>query len=202
MRNIAKIISVIFHPFLLPSYGYIMLLCSDAFFAQLSTYGVCVILSLVFVFTLLLPLGFIYLSQFIFHRKLDLHRRQDRVYPFFFTIVSYFSGAYIMGYLAIDAIYSRVLFMCALVLCTIQLINSYWKISAHMAGIGGFMGIFFGVCWVMSYNIFMLATLLILLAGAIGSSRLLLERHTPAQVYAGFVLGISYPLSYFWFLMA
>ncbi|MFV0522364.1 MAG: hypothetical protein ACK5MI_08080 [Mangrovibacterium sp.] len=194
MKAFAKLISIIFHPILLPTYGYMMLLFSGAFFAHLSPEIIRTIILEIVITTLFLPLVSILLMQLFIHRKLNLHDRKDRIYPLFFTIMSYFIGAYLLRHLPVSSIYSQLLIVCALIVCAIQLINLRWKISAHMAGIGGFLGIFFGICGVIAWNVFMLAAVFIILAGLIGTSRLLLERHTPAQVYVGFILGFSFPL--------
>ncbi|MFV0366741.1 MAG: hypothetical protein ACK5JS_09655 [Mangrovibacterium sp.] len=201
MKNLAKIISVICHPMLLPNYGYAMLLSSGAFFAHLSPIAIRVILLIVLISTLILPLLSIPLSQLILRKKIDLNERKDRVYPFFFTILSYFLGAYWLRHLLINVIYSQVLIICALVICIIQLINLRWKISAHMAAIGGLLGIFFGVSELTTWNSFTVAVCGVLVAGLVGSSRLLLEKHTPAQVYAGFALGFTFPLCYLLFTL-
>jgi hypothetical protein len=76
---------------------------------------------------------------------------------------------------------------CSLVL--ILIINLRWKISMHTAGIGGLCG---GITTYMflSGNVSLsLLSLVFLLAGITGTARLLLNAHTPAQVYAGFFLG-------------
>lgn len=70
-----------------------------------------------------------------------------------------------------------------------MLVTLRWKISAHATGMGGLIG---GTMIVMrlyqllpSYELM----LLIVLAGMLGSARLYLKAHTPAQVYVGFLNG-------------
>ena len=72
-------------------------------------------------------------------------------------------------------------------------INRYWKISAHMVAAGSmvtlvFLMSFYGL--MLTPYILPLQIASVLLAGAIGSSRILLKRHTLGQVGAGFALGI------------
>jgi membrane-associated phospholipid phosphatase len=71
-------------------------------------------------------------------------------------------------------------------------VTFWWKISAHMFGVGGLMG---GVMAVSHYvehvNPHYLIMALFLISGLVGSSRLLLKKHTPAQVYTGFLLGFT-----------
>lgn len=60
-----------------------------------------------------------------------------------------------------------------------------------MAGMGGLIGTVFSVCYnIKGQNPYILFIILIILVGALGVSRIILKRHTPAQVYAGFILGL------------
>lgn len=66
-----------------------------------------------------------------------------------------------------------------------------WKISAHTTAAGGLCGL---VTWIALSNggdalSMTVLSLVILLAGSIGTARLILNRHTLAQVIAGFALG-------------
>ena len=64
-----------------------------------------------------------------------------------------------------------------------------------MMGIGGLIGCTLSVCYnIKGLNPFVLFIILFILAGCLGVSRLVLKRHTPAQVYIGFLVGfvISY----------
>ena len=83
----------------------------------------------------------------------------------------------------------------------IMLINFRIKVSAHMAGIGGFVSFFY--VFIMKENMFDLLfsfsnlnitgvhflTLIILFAGIIASSRLSLKAHNISQISIGFVVG-------------
>jgi membrane-associated phospholipid phosphatase len=75
-------------------------------------------------------------------------------------------------------------------LIIVTLINHFWKISAHLTGIGGLLG---GVC---SYAIyysrmpFYLIISILLAALLLMYARIYLNAHTPMQVVCGFLLGI------------
>jgi membrane-associated phospholipid phosphatase len=77
-----------------------------------------------------------------------------------------------------------------LALLAVTIINHWWKISAHLTGIGGLLG---GICsFALNYSmlplpliiIVLVLTLLLMLA------RLYLNAHTPLQVVCGFLLGL------------
>jgi membrane-associated phospholipid phosphatase len=75
------------------------------------------------------------------------------------------------------------------------IVNFWWKISAHMAGIGGLLALLWQIDameleiisrpWMVAYIL-----IAIILSGLLGSARLLLKRHTLPQVIAGFLNGL------------
>ena len=71
------------------------------------------------------------------------------------------------------------------------LITLKWKISAHMVGIGGVLGAICGLTTLHGLNTFFVIAGLILVAGILGTMRLLITDHTPAQIYAGTALGVA-----------
>jgi hypothetical protein len=66
-----------------------------------------------------------------------------------------------------------------------------WKISAHMVGIGGLLGALLGVMVVHGAHAPVVLALAFVAAGALGTARLLVSDHTPAQVYVGTLLGTA-----------
>ena len=77
-------------------------------------------------------------------------------------------------------------------LIAVTIINRYWKISAHLTGFGGLLG---GVlCYYISVGVIpSWLTLSLWLAGTLVLmfARLYLQAHTPAQVAAGWLLGLG-----------
>ena len=68
-----------------------------------------------------------------------------------------------------------------------MLVNFKWKISAHMAGIGGFVAL---VCRINAggdgvFDLLPVICGAIFIAGILGTSRIAMERHTFWQVMAG-----------------
>ncbi len=77
------------------------------------------------------------------------------------------------------------------------IITLKWKISAHMFGIGGLIG---GGAMSISYfversNPYYMFMGLFIIAGLVGTSRLILRRHTLSQVIAGFFYSVSWSRS-------
>ena len=75
----------------------------------------------------------------------------------------------------------------ALALTTV--ITLRWKISAHMVGIGGTAGTVLAIASIHAIPLLPMLAGIILLAGLLGSARLLTSDHTQGQVLAGALLG-------------
>ena len=73
---------------------------------------------------------------------------------------------------------------------TSLIINIRWKISAHMIGIGGLTGALLCISILLEVYITPYLVYALLIAGLIGSSRLILKAHTPLQIYVGFAVGV------------
>ena len=65
----------------------------------------------------------------------------------------------------------------------------WWKISTHTAAIGGIAGALVAFSGKFSYNPVWWLCLVILVAGLVGTARMILRQHTLAQVVAGFAVG-------------
>ncbi len=66
-----------------------------------------------------------------------------------------------------------------------------------MAGIGGLLGLLIASSYLIQFDMMPYYIAVILLAGLVGTSRLLLKEHRPSQIYWGFLLGLSTQLILF-----
>lgn len=71
------------------------------------------------------------------------------------------------------------------------IVNHWWKISAHMAGMVGMIGLMLRIFSVNAETsgAFGVLIAVVLLTGAVGSARIYLDRHTLGQVIAGTLNG-------------
>jgi hypothetical protein len=79
----------------------------------------------------------------------------------------------------------------AITILVMALINLKWKISAHMAGIGGIIALIYQihVQGLSAFELLWMLCFAIIVAGFLGSARLALRRHDTWQVLAGAVVG-------------
>jgi membrane-associated phospholipid phosphatase len=68
-------------------------------------------------------------------------------------------------------------------------VSIWWKISLHMIGIGGLVGLFFALSTRIYFEITTYLIAAVAIAGIVAWARLRLNTHNPPQVYVGFILG-------------
>ncbi len=190
----AKALSVLLYPLFVPTYG-IALFCW-AFNQQvfpLATVWVLVAIFGTLVLTCLLPMSAIW----ILIRKGEVQNMQidnagERTVPYLYTALGFGFWSYLMTAILHAPIYlGFVVCGATLAIFVITLINRWWKISAHLTGLGGLVGGLMAYClgigalptWgtlVLWFGI----TLLLMYA------RIYLKAHTASQVSAGWLLGL------------
>ncbi len=97
-----------------------------------------------------------------------------------------------------------------IIIVMLMLLNFFFKISAHMAGIGGFLSYFYVFIVTDVYNntlffvfgipvsIVSFIIALVIIAGIVAGARMQLKDHNPFQIVTGFVLGIVTGLFGIW----
>lgn len=185
----ARIVSMVFTPFYLPILGLAVLFFLSYLRQYLLSYKFFV-LAVVYFFTILLPSLLIHLyRRYQGWSLIELGSRERRIVPYVLSILCYFMCLYIMEQMHIP-FFMRCIVACALIIQIVcAIINVWWKISTHMAGIGGVAGALFIFSEVFRFNPTWWFCLVLVIAGILGTSRMILRQHTLLQVVMGFVVG-------------
>jgi len=186
---IARVTSLVFHPLLIPTIGFLLLFNSDFYFSILPWNVKRYMLLVVFMSTCVLPVISILILSLSPTFDLNMEKNTDRVLPLFISSISYYLGYLLLKRLPVFPVYNVLLIGAVLVQIALIPISMRWKISAHAAAIGGLFGGILGLSFRLQENPVHLLSLLILSAGLVATSRLILEKHTQSQVYAGFLTG-------------
>lgn len=185
----ARVLSLVFTPFYLSLVGVIAMFWLSYLSQVPSAYKLFVVF-LTYFFTILLPTLIIHFyrrSQSNHYFALGIKER--RTIPYIISIVCYFLGIYVMGLLHIPSCVASILIAAMIVQAACAIINVWWKISTHTAAIGGVVGALAAFSQIFLFNPIGWFCLTILLAGAVGTSRMVLRQHTLRQVVGGFVVG-------------
>ena len=190
MLRVARITSIVFTPFSIPFLAFLVLFL----FSYLRIMPILykgIVLGIVYCFTILTPTITIFLFRKIngFARQ-ELSERKKRYVPILLTIISYVFCLLMMRKLNIPWYMTGIIFVSLVISIICILVNLKWKLSEHMAGMGGIIGGLVSFSALFSYNPVVWLCLFILIAGILGSARIVLVHHTLGEVLSGFVVGL------------
>lgn len=186
----ARVVSMVFTPFYLPIVG-LMALFFLSYLSLMPTAYKLQVLTLVYFFTILLPTVLIHLyRKFNGWNLIELGHREKRMVPYVISILCYFFCVYIMDILHIPHFMGTIVSAALAIQIVCALINVWWKISTHTSAIGGVAGALFVFGELFGFNPVWWLCLVMILAGVMGTSRMILRQHSLAQVVAGFWVGV------------
>ncbi|WP_379884297.1 hypothetical protein [Larkinella insperata] len=198
--TLARALSVVFHPLLMPTILFSILLFRTPAVLGVDTFTATFRLSLLVLIgisTFIIPACLIYFMHRMGHvRSLHMDELRDRRLPYFLTALLYTTTTLVFAFRLsplsdIAPEIGIVLGSITVSVTLVGLISLFWKISAHSVGISGMVGALLGMAIKASeMTLLHPLLLLIVLAGLLASARLHLNAHTPAQVSAGLALGL------------
>ena len=191
----AQILSIGLYPLFVPTYG-ISLFCY-AYASQVPVMPaawVIVAIAGTFLLTCVLPATAIWL---LIRQgrvsSMQIYNAGERTMPYLYATIGFGFWSYLLiailhvplyiGFVAIGA---------TVAIGIVSLINRKWKISAHLTGFGGLVGGLLSYC--LGTGIFPAWPMLLLwlcITWLLMWARLYLNAHTPGQVAAGWLLGLS-----------
>ena len=189
LRTAARVLSAVFTPFYVPTVGFVALFLFT-YLRMLPMRYQLILVGVIYMFTVVLPMGAIYFYQKVNGWSLrHLGHREKRIVPYAMTITSYVVCLLLMYRMGIPRFMSGILVSSLLAMIVCAVVNVWWKISAHMAAIGQFTGGMVSFSLLFYNNNVGWLCFVILLAGMLGTSRILLRQHTLAEVLVGFAVG-------------
>lgn len=198
-EKLAKTISTIFHPILMPTLGFLLLFFSGFYNTMLTAEAKRFILLVIFFSTATLPM--LAIAVLAFNPKFDflMPKSSDSVIPLLFTSVFYYVGFILLGRIHFLPVFKLFMIASVLVIIILLLVSFKWKISIHMAAIGAVTATFFALSFRAGVNPMSAIIVLVLASGLIGTARLVLNKNNLLQIAAGYILGflILYPVIYF-----
>ena len=192
-RALARIFSTLFHPLTVPTYGVLILFSLNTYIgASVATQVKLFVLAIMFVNTVLAPaLAIILLKRFGLISDLNMRERHDRIIPLLITSLLYMFTIYLIRQISLPSLLYYYMMGASLLILVCVLINTRWKISIHMISAGGFTGLMIATSLLLRADLSGIIMASVLISGLVGFARLKLNAHTPAEVYAGFLTGLS-----------
>lgn len=207
-ESIAKFFSFIFHPILLPTIATVILFGLPSYLSSFQFEYKKGVTQIVFLSTFITPLFILLiLVNLKVISSFYLEKKEERFFPFIIVSIIYIATYFIinnlpLGVLKISSYISNFILFSAAVIIITLLTNIKIKSSAHMAGIGTFLSYFYvffikediGDVLFSFFNfqitIIHFFSIIVLVAGIIASSRLILKAHDMIEILMGFFIGL------------
>lgn len=199
----AKIISFVFHPVFVTFYTALLVywLQKPLYISIVNEYPLW--LGYLFINLVMFPvIATLLLKALGFIGSIKMEEPKDRIIPLIATMIFYFWAYNVAKNITPEVpLYLRVFLLGAFwgVIVTF-LVNIFFKISMHTMAIGGTIGILIVMILALRVDILLLIVLTILLAGIIGTARLILKSHIPFELLLGYVLGFLVQIGAYYFL--
>ena len=187
----ARFVSTVFHPFVMPTVTLVLLFSSDDYL--LSMPHVFIYMFVVVIVNTLAPA----LSLYVLYRRghlsdLEIRARGERTLPFV-IVLAYFALTYVLlvtsPALYVPFVYLDMWMGLMASLAIALVITRWFKISMHMLGQGGALGSIMGLQALQLIPNWELNAALVIIAGFVGSARIVLSVHRHVEVYTGYLLG-------------
>lgn len=200
MNSVSRVLSLLFHPVLMPLAGICLLLFGTN---SMEVYPLVVKQFIVYTVTIggvVLPFLFIPFYRWMgVIESVYMHHNRERVLPMFITAGFYYFTLQALQWMfnsnpgLSDSIVaqSTAHFLLATTVTAFAagLISYWWKISIHMVAMGGILGLLGALIARYGFDRLILLLITLLVSGLVGASRLEQKSHTPAQLYIGYALG-------------
>ncbi|MBO9701711.1 MAG: hypothetical protein J7604_16005 [Sporocytophaga sp.] len=209
LKSTATILSVLFHPVILPTYVFACLIFfAPATFSTLSEQGKYYLLLLIFITTCILPIFLMTIFLQLTNRTMNLKaffmgNRRERIVPYLITAIFYSSLAYFFDtYLHMSGLIIYLIAAIGVTILVLALITLFYKVSAHATGLSGSIVILVMLSMRFTDNdLFYPILTFILIAGFVMSSRLFLKAHTGMEVVTGVLTGFIVNFCIFYYLL-
>ena len=185
----AKALSVVFTPFYLPLVGLAVLLTMTYLSLLPWAYKLFLIVTF-WVFTIALPSLLIRLyRRYQGWPPFMVASKERRVIPYVISIVSYLLCYYIMAYVHVPHFMGSILMAALVIQVVCAIVNLFIKVSTHMAAIGGVAGALMAFAAIFGFNPVWWLCVVLVLAGLVGTSRMILRQHSLHEITLGFLVG-------------
>ena len=194
VRKLALLLSVVFQPLLMPSLVFGLLFFAVPQASSIPESFKVRLFYLIVTSTLLIPMVLMLgLRWSGMVKSLHFEEKSERRTPFILVTLFYLLTTYFLKEKTeLDPILWQGMGIIAFAVALLTGVTFFWKMSAHMTGIGGVMGVLavFGM-YFPSLDLAYLLVATLLLGGLVASARLYLDAHRPAEVYVGLLVGFA-----------
>jgi len=192
MKVAARILTILFHPLVMPTIGLLIILNSGTYLALLDPAAKRAVLFVMALGTLLFPLMMI---PVLYYRNLISSlqdaSREERFLPYLIILILYVITFVYFVRLPLSHFIHGYVLSVSILLFLMMLLTFRFRICGHTAAVGGITGLIFALILQYETPLYGFLILSILVAGLVGTSRLILGVQRPVGVYTGYLLGLG-----------
>lgn len=205
LRVLASIVSYICHPVFMPLImSFALGLLSPVSFAGITDKQKGLLLLNVLISAVLFPLFSILLMKPLgFIDSFHMRTAKERTIPLMVTMVFYFWISHVfntMPNIPVPLILKVLMLGNFWGIILLFVINIFTKISMHTAAAGGMLGIIIVLMISSPVNMLVPFFIAMVLAGIIGTARLVLGAHQKGDVWLGYVIGIVVQVAAYYYM--
>lgn len=160
------------------------------------------ILAIIFTTTFLMPAFCVLILKMTNNiSNFKLHDRRERIIPYIFISLFYAITTYLFyTKLKINTLFLIILATITILMIVLTFITFFWKISTQSAAVCAIIGFLMAISYKFPQDkLFFPLIILILLAGAIMSSKLYLNENDHKEIYGGSAIGFIFSFSSVYF---
>ncbi len=191
LRKVAILLSVAFHPMMMPIYAMMYILYGNQLWSALPAACKTTMILYICIPTSVVPLAMLALMvMFGFVGDPEMPNKSERILPITVSATLIAIACFVMhNVVELPLPMIRLVEGMFIMLLLAGLVTPFWKISLHAIGVGALIA-YVSIVGIMSMSDFsMAASVAFALSGLVAWSRLYLESHTPLQLLMGFVVG-------------
>lgn len=186
----AKLVSTLFRPMYYPVLGWIALFSLTTPLSLFPYQYKLIHLAILILFTIILPMTLTLIYRHVRHLDpLEMRKRTSRIIPYIMFIACYVLYLYLMRSYYIDYKLLAVIIVALLIQVVCTFMSFFWKVSVHAAGSGAIIGGIAAFSFGYVFNHLLWLSGAILLAGLVGTSRMILRQHNLSQIVVGYIVG-------------
>ncbi|MCB0650164.1 MAG: hypothetical protein KDC85_02740 [Saprospiraceae bacterium] len=210
LKTAAQFISILFHPLLIPTYMLVLLMIVNPYLFgvhDISEQNSMLLIIHTIMNTLVIPAFAILVMKLLgLIKTFEMQDKSERTGPYIIAGIFYlWLFRNFLDNTNVPLAFTSFLLGATIALFLAFLLNIFTKISAHAVGMGGLLAMVIITMFQFSYDTFnlnlwfgtiqmnMVTVLMItiLIAGMVGSARLILKAHIPSDLYGGYLIGFA-----------
>ena len=192
MKTAARLVSILFHPLLMPTVGLLLILNSGTYLSLLDPAAKHAILFVMALGTLIFPLMML---PVLYYRNLITTlqdaSREERLVPHLIILILYVITFVYFIRIPLSRVIHAYVLSVSLLLFMLLLVSLKFKICGHMTAFGGISGLIIALILLYETPIQGVLMITLLAAGLTGSARLAMGVQRPVEVYTGYMLGFG-----------